>query len=111
MTHVLHTSRGAVTPVPLEVAVETLREVKRAAAVGVGAKGVQQIVIVVETTSNGEGPASLELAVAVRGVVAPQAIAAVWTIKKLPVDIRHNVKIDRTVLGRSMAKKLSGKNR
>jgi acyl-CoA synthetase (AMP-forming)/AMP-acid ligase II len=111
VVHVIHTPFGDVTPVPLEIAAETIHGVERAAAVAVGAPGVQQVVIVVEITSGEDGPATRELATAVRAAVAPQAVAAVFTTKKLPVDIRHNSKIDRTAFGRDMAHILSGSSR
>jgi acyl-coenzyme A synthetase/AMP-(fatty) acid ligase len=106
--HLIHTSRGVVTPVPLEIAVEALPVVVRAAAVSIGAPGVQQVVIVVETTDHRDGPAHEELVSAVRAAVWPQAIAAVWCTKKLPVDIRHNSKIDRTAVGAYMSNVLAG---
>ena len=111
VVHLIHTSEGTITPVPLEIAVESLHSVNRAAVVAVGPIGVQQVVIVVETNENSEGPASAELAAEVRRVVAPQLIAAVYTSKQLPVDIRHNSKIDRTALGLSMEQLLSGSSK
>ena len=68
--------------------------------------------VVLETTGDRvDGAASPEVAAAVRAAAAPQAIAAVWTTKQLPVDIRHNAKIDRTALGRTMEHVLSGRSR
>jgi acyl-CoA synthetase (AMP-forming)/AMP-acid ligase II len=106
VVHLIHGTSGTISPVPLEIAVETLPNVRRAAAVSVGPIGVQQVVIVVE--GKGDGPADAELSSAVRAAVAPQLIAAVYTTKQLPVDIRHNSKIDRTALGLTMARILSG---
>jgi acyl-coenzyme A synthetase/AMP-(fatty) acid ligase len=97
--------------VPLEVATETLPTVVRAAAVGVGPIGAQQIVIVVETSNNENGQASAQLSRDVRTALFPQAIAAVWTTKHLPVDIRHNSKIDRTAVSREMSHLLSGRKK
>ena len=110
VVHLLHTAAGPVTPVPLEVAVEALPGVTRAAAVGVGPRGVQQIVIVVETGDR-DGHASVALTDAVRAAVAPHPVAAVWTMRRPPVDIRHNAKIDRTALAATMAKVMSGSSR
>ena len=109
--HVIHTSHGAVAPVPLEVATETLPTVVRAAAVGVGPIGAQQIVVVVESSNNENGQASAQLSRDVRTALFPQAIAAVWTTKHLPVDIRHNSKIDRTAVSREMSHLLSGRKK
>ena len=108
MVHVIHSARGSITPVPLEIAAEALPNVVRAAAVGVGPTDVQQIVMVVETVNGTEGPADTELTHAVRQALAPLTIASVWITKKLPVDIRHNSKIDRTAVSQKMTKILSG---
>ena len=108
MVHVIQSSHGPVTPVPLEIAIEALPNVVRAAAVGVGPTHVQQIVMVLETMNGTEGPADTELTQAVRAALAPLAIASVWISQKLPVDIRHNSKIDRTAVSQQMSKILSG---
>ena len=108
LVHVIHTSRGPVAPVPLEIAIEALPNVVRAAAVGVGPVDVEQIVIVIETIDSSDGPADAELSHAVRAALAPLTIASVWTTKKLPVDIRHNSKIDRTAVSKQMSQILAG---
>ncbi len=108
LVHVIHTSHGPVAPVPLEIAVEALPNVVRVAAVGIGPINVQQLVIVVETTNSNDGPAEAELTRAVRTALAPLTISSVWTIKKLPIDIRHNSKIDRTAVSKQMSQILSG---
>ena len=108
LVHVIHTSHGPIAPVPLEIAVEALPNVVRVAAVGIGPVDVQQLVIVVETTNSNDGPAEAELTGAVRTALAPLTIASVWATKKLPVDIRHNSKIDRTAVSKKMAQILSG---
>lgn len=108
VVHVIHAVEGAITPVPLEIAAEEVSEVLRAAVVGVGPHGVAQVVVVVETINGNEGEASPELTAKVRLAVAPQKIAAVWVVKELPVDIRHNAKIDRTALAKKMSRLLSG---
>ena len=104
----IHPSRGPVAPVPLEIAIEALPNIVRVAAVGVGPVDVEQLVIVVETINSSDGPADAELTHAVRAALAPLTIAAVWTTKKLPVDIRHNSKIDRTAVSKKMSQILSG---
>lgn len=111
LVHMIRTSRGPVAPVPLEIAIEALPNVVRAAAVGVGPVDVQQIVVVVETTKNTEGPTDIELTHAVRTTLAPLTIASVWATKKLPVDIRHNSKIDRTAVSQRMSQILSGRQK
>ena len=111
VVHLIHTVDGPVAPVPVEIAAESIGGVRRAAAVGVGPRGVQQVVVVVETDGGADAAAPPALAAAVRAAVAPQHVAAVWCTKALPVDIRHNAKIDRTALGLTMERLLSGASR
>ncbi len=99
--------------------------VAAAAIVGVGPVGGQQLVAVVVPTAVGEtrtpvrsslrrrGPvrlevAGLDLASRVRAA-AGAPIAAVLTTTALPVDIRHNSKIDHPALARAAAKLLAGR--
>ncbi len=107
--HVVHTDRGPVTPVPVEVATERLPGVLRSAAVGVGPVGCQVLVVVVETRTYDDGLAPAELAAAVRAAVQ-HPVAAVLRVSDLPVDIRHNTKIDRTLVARWAEQVLSGHN-
>jgi acyl-coenzyme A synthetase/AMP-(fatty) acid ligase len=106
----IHTAVGSVTPVPIEVACEKISGVKRAAAVGIGDKGAQQLVMVLETDQAKEDVASVQLAAKVREALAELDVVAIWETKKLPVDIRHNSKIDRTALAQKMQKVLSGRS-
>ena len=110
VVHIIHTSNGSLTPVPLEISCETIPGVKRAAAVGIGDVGIQQVVIVLETDQKNENVASAALTAQVRQVLGEVDVVAVWETKKLPVDIRHNSKIDRTALARKMVKVLSGRS-
>ena len=105
--HVVHTERGPVTPVPVEVAVEALPAVERCAAVGVGPTGCQQLVVVIEQPGAPEGLTAPELAAQVRAAVA-HPVAAVLQVPALPVDIRHNTKIDRTALAGWATRVLAG---
>jgi acyl-coenzyme A synthetase/AMP-(fatty) acid ligase len=109
--HVVHGEHGPVTPVPLEVAVERLPDVQRCAAVGVGPHGCQQVVIVLERAQGTAGLAEPADTAAVRLTVreaTDQAVAAVLQVPALPVDIRHNTKIDRTALAAWAAQVLAG---
>jgi len=148
VVHLIHTVDGPVAPVPLEIAAESVPGVRRAAAVGIGPHGVQQIVIVVEVdvevapdaeAAASQGAAPPALAAAVRTAVGAdvlgpdrpgnqddpdaegevgrfrprnqggrQGVAAVWVADKLPVDMRHNAKIDRTALAATMERVLAG---
>ena len=105
--HVIDAGRGPITPVPVEVAVERLVGIDRAAAVGVGPPGCQQLVIVVEAADGSDGLADDELTARVRAAVA-HPVAAVATVAALPVDIRHNTKIDRTAVAKWASALLAG---
>jgi acyl-CoA synthetase (AMP-forming)/AMP-acid ligase II/pimeloyl-ACP methyl ester carboxylesterase len=111
LPHVITTPGAVLTPVALEQAIETVdgiggSGVARAAIVGVGPAGTQQVVAIVETDPPARrvALASAELAAAVRAAAAGRAnavpIAAVLVVPRLPTDIRHNSKIDRTGLAR-----------
>jgi olefin beta-lactone synthetase len=105
--HVVHAADGAVTPVPVEVCVERLDGIERVAAVGVGPVGCQQLVVVVEDAAGDDGLATEALSTMVRAVVAGP-VAAVLTVGAMPVDIRHNTKIDRTAVAAWAGEVLSG---
>lgn len=109
LPHVIVTASGVVTPVGVEQAIESHGGVGRVAVVGVGPRGTQQLVAVVETTpaSRRVSLAPPELAATVRAV-APLPIAAVLVVPRLPTDVRHNSKIDRSRLAAWAAGILSG---
>jgi acyl-coenzyme A synthetase/AMP-(fatty) acid ligase len=107
LAHVVVTASGPVTCVGPERAVEQLDAVRLAAVVGVGPRGTQQPVVVVEAPGRPPGPADLELTVAVRHQ-SGLPVAAVLVVPDLPVDIRHNSKIDRTAVARHAEVVLSG---
>jgi hypothetical protein len=99
------------TPVGVEAAVDAIPGVGRSAAVGVGPRGTQQLVVVVETVSPA-GPGAVvadrELAAQVRAAV-PHPVAAVLVASALPTDVRHNSKIDRTRVRRWAEAVLAGR--
>ncbi len=105
--HVIHAAAAPITPVPVEVAVERLDGVAKAAAVGVGPVGCQQLVVVIEDEHASVGIADDVLVERVRDVVA-HPVAAVITVHHLPVDIRHNTKIDRTAVAAWASAVLAG---
>ncbi|MFD3444039.1 alpha/beta fold hydrolase [Microbacteriaceae bacterium 4G12] len=112
LPHVLTTAAGFVTPVGPEQRAETVPGIARAAAVGVGPVGTQQIVIVAETRPPARRVdcASAELTAAVRQAVG-LPVAAVLLVPVLPTDIRHNSKIDRAALARWAGGILAGGRR
>jgi acyl-CoA synthetase (AMP-forming)/AMP-acid ligase II len=99
LPHVIATADGPVTPVGPEQRIERLGAVSRAAMVGVGPRGVQQLVAVVELVNapRAVSLAASGLAADVRAAVA-LPVAAVLVVPLLPTDIRHNSKIDRARL-------------
>jgi olefin beta-lactone synthetase len=108
--HVIRTLAGPVTPVPVEVAVEeavgAVDGGTRAAAVGVGPAGIQQLVVVIEGAF--DGLADDELATRVRAALPSHEVAAVCVTTALPVDIRHNAKIDRAEVAEWADRLLAG---
>lgn len=109
LPHVFVTTEGPVAPVGLEQQAEGAPGVRRAAVVGIGPRGLQQPVAIVETTAGVRRPglATPELAAAVRARVG-LTLAAVLVVPQLPTDIRHNSKIDRTRLASWAERVLAG---
>jgi len=107
--HVITTAHGPVTPVGMEQLIEELAAVDAAAVVGVGPPGAQQTIAVVETADAVRRPrlGDLGLHTRVRERVTGD-IAAVLTVPQLPVDPRHNSKIDRTRVARWAESVLAG---
>ena len=120
LAHLIFADPGVITPVGIEQALEELDDVPRAAVVGVGPPGTQVVVAVIETAYGGFFPRRLAgnraglatdtLAERVRqtGRRRGVSIAAVLTVPRLPTDIRHNSKIDRTRLARWASRALAG---
>ena len=95
------TAAGVVTPVGLERQAEGAAGVGRAAAVGVGPSGAQHVVLVVEPLPPVRRPglASTDLTGRVRAAV-DHTVAAVLVVPRLPTDVRHNSKVERTRIAR-----------
>ena len=112
--HVITTADGPVTPVRPEQAIESIDDVAMAAVVGVGPLGDQQVVAVIERRSPSRRPrlADLEVADRVRravgAAVAGVGVVAVFEVPALPVDRRHNSKIDRTRVAAWAERALAG---
>jgi acyl-coenzyme A synthetase/AMP-(fatty) acid ligase len=104
VAHVITTSRGPVTPVPIEQNVEKLEGIYQAACVGVGPTGNQVVVVVVVLEYK---IPELELMDSIRAV-SGVPVSSVLIIKKLPTDIRHNAKINREKVSQWAASILSG---
>lgn len=109
LPHVIVTSSGPVTPVGPEQQIEQLDGVRRAAVVGVGPRGRQVCVAVVETDPAARRPdlASPQLTERIRAA-SETPIAAALVVSTLPTDIRHNSKIDRSRLAAWAERVLAG---
>jgi acyl-CoA synthetase (AMP-forming)/AMP-acid ligase II len=124
LQHVITTASGAVTPVGIEQRVERrVTGVSAAAAVGVGPMGAQVVVVVVVASGSPPGLpgrriklggrggrlrlADTEVADAVRAVAGVD-VAAVLTASTLPMDVRHQSKVDRGEVARRAARLLAG---
>jgi acyl-coenzyme A synthetase/AMP-(fatty) acid ligase len=117
LPHVVTTAGGVVTPVGVEQRVEALPDVSAAAVVGVGPAGAQVVVVVVVPAGARPSrlpgaaarlaPAATDLAAAVRAAAGTE-VAAVLTTGRLPVDIRHESKVDRTAVARAAGALLAG---
>ncbi len=110
MVHIVTTAHGPVTPVGIEIAVSLLDDVAHTAVVGVGPPGAQAVVVVVVPGEAGRrgGLAGEELADRVRAQAGGLDIAAVLLAPSLPVDVRHNSKIDRTRIAQWAERVLAG---
>ena len=109
LSHVITTDSGPVAPVEIEQACQRIPHVVQAAAVGVGPAGGQQIVVVCVVESGTVGVADLALHDAVRRETGAD-IAAVLLRKTLPVDIRHNSKLDRSAIAEWASSALAGRS-
>ncbi|MFV1999603.1 MAG: alpha/beta fold hydrolase [Acidimicrobiia bacterium] len=110
VSDVVSTMYGPVTPIDLEHAINGLEGVEMSAIVGVGPRGTQQIVAVIVSTNGRRRPALAPEAVAddVRSAIGGVDVAAVLTVPGLPVDKRHNSKIDRSRIAKWAAHVLAG---
>lgn len=108
LAHVITTPKGPVAPVPIEQRIEILDSVQACACVGVGPVGIQQVVAIVVPHGSIQGDlAPAPLAKDIRAV-AGVPVAAVLLREDLPVDIRHNSKVDRSALAAWAAGLLAG---
>ncbi|OAV60962.1 hydrolase [Enteractinococcus helveticum] len=107
--HIVTPPTGALGPGGPEDDIQRLPEVRRVAIVGVGPVGTQAVVAVVEPTDSTLKPglAPTELTDAVRGATEVD-IAAVLITDNVPVDIRHNSKINRPALAQWASQVLAG---
>ncbi|MFZ8926095.1 MAG: hydrolase, partial [Candidatus Nanopelagicales bacterium] len=111
LAHVLLCADGPVTPVAAELIAQRAARVPLAALVGVGPAGVQVPVIVLQAPGPGLGLADLDTTERVRQAVRNALgleVAAVLTMRALPVDVRHRSKVDRSRIAREAGEFLAG---
>ncbi len=111
--HVIVTAAGPIAPVRTEHQLETIDDIAAAAVVGVGPIGTQVVVAVIEQTDSegakGAAVAPIELIDRARAAVGPGIdLAAVLVTERLPVDRRHNSKINRTAVAEWAAATVTG---
>jgi long-subunit acyl-CoA synthetase (AMP-forming) len=105
LAHVISTVDGPLTPVGLEQKALSAG-VANAACVGIGSAGTQQVILILEMP----GDSHLVDAVTTSRyrTECGYPFAAVLRLDHLPVDIRHNSKIDRSALSAWATKILGG---
>ena len=114
LAHVIVTPDGVVTPVQVENDALSVRGVVRAAAVGVGPVGAQQVVVVLETDPAVHAGARRAPSLAPEGLAravraaAHVPVAAVLRVPEVPTDVRHNSKVERARVGAWAARMLAG---
>ena len=109
LAHTIVTADGILTPLWLEQAFASVDDVAAAAMVGVGPRGDQRVVAIVVPTEPIKRAriASVEQADRVRATVDVDVVA-VLEVPALPVDARHNAKVDRIRLQQWAEKVLAG---
>ena len=109
LPHVIVAATGPIAPVGAEQDVEGVAAVRRAAVVGIGPHRLRQAVAIIETVapSRRAGLANPDLTKAVRASTT-LPLVAVLVVPRLPTDIRHNSKIDRSRLSEWAERVLAG---
>ena len=106
-SHVISTSQGVITPVPVEQRIESLPFVRQAACVGIGPLGGAVVAIVYIETAEAKGIAQILQEDEMRAI-AGVPLAAMLPVKSLPTDIRHNAKLNREEIAEWANVKLAG---
>jgi acyl-coenzyme A synthetase/AMP-(fatty) acid ligase len=110
LVHVITSAAGLVTPIGLEHAIAVLEAIDQVSVVGIGPVGTQQVIVVLSLVTGRRRPDLVdeELSDRVRELAGATDIAAVLVVPSLPVDKRHNSKIDRTRIAAWAENVLSG---
>ena len=109
VAHVVHTAAGPLHSVPCEEILNRHPAVRRTALVGVGPEGDRTPVAVVEMLRGARLTAGVveELRARAAADTRTQPITTFLEHRSLPVDPRHNSKIDREALGHWAARVLA----
>ena len=104
-SHRLETEDGILCPIHVEALANQLPHVQRSAVIGMGEKGNEKPILLIEETAEiknlsvAEREALLTEAKKLRSPYLPEVeIQAVEFMDAFPVDVRHNAKINREVL-------------
>jgi acyl-coenzyme A synthetase/AMP-(fatty) acid ligase len=111
LAHVITTADGPVTPVGVELAAQRAVGADLSACVGVGPAGTQAVAVVLQAPGPALGPADVDLTVRVREAVREATgidVAAVLTMREIPVDVRHRSKVDRARVAAEATELLAG---
>jgi len=107
-THRVETPSGLLCSVMCEAIFNTHRGVKRSALVGIGEKGKQSPAIVIERNAAGRKLDKKLLEKELLDLAGKNALTAqiksVYFCDHFPVDVRHNIKIDRLKLADDVAR-------
>lgn len=104
VAHKVITSKGLMTPISVEAIFNRHPDVKRSALVGIGKKGEQTPCIVIERqdgrfiTGKERSLFENELLSMAKAHAHTKEIKNIFFSQKFPVDVRHNIKIDRKKL-------------
>jgi acyl-CoA synthetase (AMP-forming)/AMP-acid ligase II len=100
--HVVHTAAGPLYSVPCEEVFNLHPAVRRSALTGTGPVGRQTPVLVVQLEPGQTSSEALTAELRALGAADPRTagIARILYRTQMPVDVRHNSKIDRPKLGR-----------
>lgn len=101
-SHRVETSSGPLYPVAIENVFNTHPAVRRSALVGLGSRGAQEAVLVVELHDAPRANDALAAEILAHGQRLPAGapVRRVLFHPSFPVDVRHNAKIDRPALAR-----------
>lgn len=101
-SHRVESASGTLYPVAIENIFNTHPSVRRSALVGIGARGSQEPVLVVELKSVAHASDTLARELLAHGHRNPatRPVTRVLFHESFPVDVRHNAKIDRPALAR-----------